>query len=513
MTTTAPPTDILDPAELILLRHADHRPGAEAVRDDQESLTYSELLDRVCAIASGLSALGVDPEDRVALWLPNSAAFVTVALGCLWLGAAFVPLSTTDPPARIARILDDCEPKLVVSLDGSEALPGNSRWRHTDITAVLAAAGSAPPRAQDPGRDAYLIYTSGTTGMPKGVRIPASAFAWAISTGTRMMGLDAATRALSVSAFHFDGSYGNLFPPLVAGGSIFIPKREQLIFVKRFYSAVLEEGITHTGFSPSYLRLVLSSPKLPNLGHSDLRTLSLGGEECVARDLAHIWGVLPDLRVFNYYGPTESTIEVTTYEVERDCLETGEVPLGVPHAGVSFHLVRPDGTTIDGSDETGELYIGGQQLMKGYWGDDSLTAAVLRDDVVPGDVLYKTGDLVRRDRRGRYMYVGRCDDVVKRRGVRTSLGEIGRVLRGVEGVTGAVCLAIEIGGALGLAAFVEAGLDITVPKLLEAGSAQLPATMLPDEIFIVRSLPMTSSGKVDRAALLQAAGRKAWRAE
>jgi amino acid adenylation domain-containing protein len=495
----------------LILRHAADRPAAPAAKDDAEALTYGQLRERAVAFASGLSALGVGPGDRVALWLPNSVAFVAAALGCLWIGASFVPLSVDDPPARLARIVDDSDPKIIVGRDDAVAPVGSSPRRTADVRTILGLAGPTPERATDPERDAYLIYTSGTTGVAKGVRIPERAFGWAIVATEKLLGLDPTTRSLCVSPFYFDGSYGTLFPTLVAGGSVSIPKREELLFVKRFYRAVLEEGITHTGFSPSYLRLVLSSPKLPSLGRSRLRTLGLGGEECLTLDLARLWDVLPGLRIFNRYGPTETTIEVTTHEVDRATISSGPVPIGAPHPGVSFYLVGDDQRVITGRHEVGELYIGGNQLMRGYWGDDALTAKVLRADVVAGETLYKTGDLVYQDQHGQYVYVGRSDDVVKRRGVRISLDEIARVLRGVETVSGVVCVPTDFEGRLGVAAFVEAGPEMNVPALLQAARAQVPATMLPDEIFILGSLPMTTSGKIDRGALLTAAGRKSWR--
>jgi acyl-coenzyme A synthetase/AMP-(fatty) acid ligase len=179
---------------------------------------------------------------------------------------------------------------------------------------------------------------------------------------------------------------------------------------------------------------------------------------------------------------------------------------------VSFHLVHPDapGGTIAGAGEVGELYIGGEQLMSGYWGDIELSEMVLRRDVVPGELVYKTGDLVYRDERGLYVYAGRSDDVVKRNGVRISLDEVTYALRRVDGVAGAVCLAIDLGGRLGIAAFVQAQPDMTAGKLLDATSSDLPATMRPDEVFILSDLPMTTSGKVDRRRLLDESGRTPW---
>jgi len=460
-------------------------------------------------MASGLTAFGVVPGDRVALEMTNSAAFLTVALGCLWIGAAFVPLSMNDPPARVGRILDDSHPKLVVSQGRRHTEPGRQTQRDAtlfvDVETILAAAGSAPDRSPDPERDAYLIYTSGTTGMPKGVRTPEKAFRWAITAAAELLGLDSTTRTLCVSPFHFDGSYGTAFPTLVAGGSLVIPKREDLLFLKRFFRAVLEERITHTGFSPSYLHLLLSSPKLAGLARSELKTLGLGGEECIADDVAELWRVLPELRIFNRYGPTETTIEVTTSEIGRHDVESGKIPIGVPHPGVTFYLLDGAGQILDGTNETGHLYIGGNQLMGGYWGDAELTSQVLRDDIVPGETLYDTGDLVYRDGQGRYVYVGRSNDVVKRSGVRVSLGEIAQVLRRIDKVFAAVCLSIELDGRNAIAAFVEVGPDMTAQALLQAASAHLPVTMLPDEVFTVPSMPMTSSGKIDRHGLLEQA--------
>ena len=355
-----------------------------------------------------------------------------------------------------------------------------------------------------------MIYTSGTTGAPKGVRTPEKAFRMAISSAAELMGLDAATRTLCVSPFHFDGAYGMVFPTLVAGGSLVIPRRERMLMVKPFYTALLEEGITHTGFTPAFLRLLLSWPSLTSRSWSTLQTLGLGGEECVATDVNRLRELNPNLRVFNRYGPTETTIQVTTYEVVQEDVASGTVPIGLPHPGVSFHVLAEDGRLIVDPDEVGELYIGGNQLMRGYWGDDEFTLRALRDDVIPGTTVYRTGDLVYRDRQGRYVYVGRTDNVVKRNGVRVSLREVSRVLLGVDDVTGAVCLPIEQTGRLAIAAFVEASPHVTVSEVLEAAHRQLPTSMVPDEVHLRSSFPLNSSGKVDHRRLAAEANRVIW---
>jgi acyl-coenzyme A synthetase/AMP-(fatty) acid ligase len=146
--------------------------------------------------------------------------------------------------------------------------------------------------------------------------------------------------------------------------------------------------------------------------------------------------------------------------------------------------------------------------MRGYWGDQAYTSEVLRDDIIPGEMMYKTGDLVWRDDAGSYFYAGRADDVVKRNSVRISLTEVALALRRVEGVSAATCVLTDLDGRTGIAGFVEAPLDLTEQVLLGAVSEYLPAAMLPDEVFVVPALPMTTSGKVDRARLRAAVGRK-----
>ena len=507
-----PPPDDSTGALDLMLRHAAGRPGALALKDEKGSCSYAELVARVAATAAGLASLGVEPGDRVALWLPNSADFLVTALGCLWLGAPFVPLSMDDPPARLARAVGDCDPAVIVVSSGNQHPPDPAAFgdRRTVDTWSLLGDGPVPRQAQDPERDVYMIYTSGTTGSPKGVRTPERAFRMAISSAAELMGLEATTRTLCVSPFHFDGAYGMVFPTLVAGGSLVIPRREKMLMVKPFYTALLEEGITHTGFTPAYLRLLLSWPSLTDLSWSNLQTLGLGGEECVATDVSRLWELNPNLRVFNRYGPTETTIQVTTHEIVPEDVASGTVPIGLPHPGVDFHIVAEDGRSISDPDEVGELYIGGNQLMRGYWDDDEFTLRALRDDVVSGTTVYRTGDLVYRDRKGRYVYVGRTDSVVKRNGVRVSLREVARILLGVDDVTGSVCIPIEQSGRLAIAAFVEASPHVTVPGVLQAAHRQLPTSMVPDEVHLCSSFPLNSSGKVDYRRLAAEANRVIW---
>lgn len=489
-----------------VLQHADRAPDQPAVKDLDRALTRGELRDAAGRVAAGLVWKGVRPGDRVALLIGNSVDFVVAALGCLWAGATFVPLAITDPDIRRAQIVADCRPALVITAGPDQAeqtgLPVGTEA--TPLSALIAAGDTAPPPVTGP--ISYVIYTSGTTGKPKGVQIPPEAFATAVEACAAAVGLTAEDRCLCVSPVHFDGSFSAVFPPLMRGIPLVIPDREALLFPRRFFSIVANEGITATSFSPSYLRLLRSSGRLDRLADTSLRVLALGGEAPSTADIKAVWAASPGLRVVNRYGPTETTIAVAHLELSPQLLDAGPVPLGQPHPGSSFYLVDEDGTLVDRPGAVGELYIGGRQLMVGYVNDPVQSAAVLRTDVVDGTVVYRTGDLVSRDDRGNYVYVGRSDRVIKRHGVRMSLVEVTEALGGIDEVVSAACTTFDLEGALGVVAFVVPDGELTPLAVRQAASERLPETMLPDHFVLVPELPLTSSSKVDERRLLKEAG-------
>jgi len=481
-----------------------------AVKDLDRELSYAELVDEAARLGTVLTGHGVVEGDRVVLLLPNSVDFVVTALACLWIGAAFVPLSINDPEARLAMIVADCAPALVMSSDarGGDPPPRASLVGTPlvsisalrDGAAVLATPIEALPRV------AYVIYTSGTTGTPKGVQIGNVAFGAAVDATSNALGLDRATRTLCVSPFHFDGSFGTLFPTLFSGGAVVMRPRDALLFPRTFFNAVASEGITYTGFSPSYLRLLLANPQITKIGDSQLDVIALGGEASSVADIELLWASAPKIRVFNRYGPTEATIAVTHVLITPELIADGTVPVGQPHPGVSFHLVSSEGDIIEGSGQVGELYIGGVQLMDGYLGSPDLSDEVLRDDVVSGVTVYRTGDLVYRDDHGNYVYVDRADRVIKRSGVRISLIELSQTVRQLPGVAAATCVTFDDDGELGIVAFAVTNQAVSALELRRAANEQLPDNMMPNRIELVDVLPLTPSGKLDERLLLSEAG-------
>ena len=344
-----------------ILGHVDVGPDRPAVKDLDRELTYRGLADDAARVAAGLEACGIRAGDRVAVHLPNSVDFVVAALACLWSGAIFVPLAVTDPVARLQTILEDCAPAVVITSDtevggtegGTGQPPVPARARLARISELRPPAGDRAAPARVSTSPAYAIYTSGTTGTPKGVLIGNRAFAEAVAATSEALDLDADTRTLCVSPFHFDGSFGTLFPTLFSGGAVVLRPREALLFPRTFFNAITREAITYTGFSPSYLRLLLSSPQVDRLAGSTLAVVALGGEACSTADVRALWDVAPGVTVFNRYGPTETTIAVTHAKVTPAAIADGTVSIGQPHPGVSFHVVDDEGRLVESPGRVG----------------------------------------------------------------------------------------------------------------------------------------------------------------
>lgn len=491
-----------------ILKVAARQPNHIAIKDLERSLSYGELVDECARVSAALTVRGVSMGERIGLILANSVDYIVAALSCLWVGAIFVPLDVQDSPQRIASLLEDCGPALVIALDESRKVFGDFIGGVPLMGLDHLATVEAIPRAPLPSdeRPVYIIYTSGTTGTPKGVTIGNSAFSAAVESGSAGFTIDSDTRTLCVKPFHFDGSFATLFPTLVCGGTVVLRRRDSLLFPRVFFNTLIAESITNTGVTPSYLRSLIASSQFSELRHSTLSTLGLGGEAINAADLRVLWEVAPQIRVFNRYGPTETTIAVTQCEITPEMVRSGVIPIGRPHPGVEFVLLEEDGRVVASSMQPAELYIGGCQLMDGYWNAPVLTNEVLRRDFNGERLLYRTRDIAYRDSEGRYVYVERSDRVVKRGGSRISLAEITRAFQSCAVVHLAMTLAFDDGGTVGIVTFVVRREDLTTSDLHRWVRKRLPSWSLPDRIELIESIPLTKSGKTDEDLLLKSRG-------
>ncbi|HET6709749.1 non-ribosomal peptide synthetase, partial [Amycolatopsis sp.] len=463
-------------------------PDAVAVVCEDRRLTYRELDERANRLARVLADRGAGPERFVAVSLPRTERILVALLGVLKSGAAYLPVDPAYPAERQELILADAAPALLLTPDGRG--PGAVPALAFDDPALLDGRESGPlTRATNPDHPAYVIHTSGSTGRPKGVvvahRSAANLMAWA-ETGFRDVFRPGSTVVASTS-LNFDVSVFEVFAPLMTGATVEIV-RDVL---------ALGEG-EHTGRPVGLVSGVPSAfAQLLAQGAVSVRpsTVVLAGEALTLHALRDIRKVLPDSRIANIYGPTESTVYATAWYHDTDRTP----PIGRPIAGVRAYVLdrgmRPVPVGVPG-----ELHLGGAGVARGYLNRPGLTASRFVADPAgaPGDRMYRTGDVVRWTTRGELEYLGRADDQVKIRGFRIEPGEVEAALRKHPAVTEAVVVARTDGGHQRLVAYVvpEAPAD-----LRDFLGAALPAHLVPAAFVPLEKLPLNPSGKLDRRAL------------
>lgn len=482
-----------------IYRNASTSGSSVALMSGRVEMTYEGFLVGIRAVHRTLRSKGVKAGDRVGILAQNSPAYVVAMYGIMHAGCTFVSLPVRNPTERLTRIREAANLALVLS-DGTQAIDAGSVIEMNDfVTSPGPEHGVLPPEAND--HIAYVIFTSGSTGEPKGVCISRRSLSHAVHEAGARMRFSSQTRSLAILPLQFDGSFSSVFPVLTVGGMVYI--NEGPICLPKVFCVTFErERLTHTTCTPTYLRILLESSDWSPQTCRTWRTLAIGGEDLEKTTLRQLKAQCPQVTVYNRYGPTESTMAVTTHEVTDAALASPEkLPIGAPHEAVEFIALNGDNAVIR-AGEAGELYIGGAQLMEGYLNDPIATRAVVNSEFFPGKILYRTGDVVTVNADGLYVYLGRADNVVKRDGNRISLEEIESACQAIPGVAKCACVVLHTNGGTKIVAAVEVmepGLDERTVRrrLLE----RLPANMSPDRIEIIDSLPSSDRGKIDRAEL------------
>ncbi|MFD0499330.1 amino acid adenylation domain-containing protein [Streptomyces rhizosphaericus] len=454
-------------------------PRATAVVCGETVLSYAELNARANRLARLLVARGVGPEVRVAVLLPRSADLIVVLLAVVKAGAAYVPVDPGYPAERIAYVLEDAAPALVVD----EAwLAGVGMEAEAFSVDDLKPVGLSWP--------AYVIFTSGSTGRPKGVVVEHRSLGAYLVRAREVYG-DAAGVSLLHSSVSFDLTVTALWGPLVSGGAVRV--------------ADLEEGVAGSGpvaslvkVTPSHLGLLEALPGAV----SSSGTLLVAGEALRGEVLRDWRSAHPGVRVINAYGPTETTVTCVEHHLEPGvAVPSGVVPIGRPFWNTRTYVLdgalRPVPPGVPG-----ELYVAGVVLARGYLDRPGLTAERFVADPygASGSRMYRTGDLVRWTGAGLLEYVGRADDQVKVRGYRIELGEVEAALLAAGGVSRtAVVVREDRPGDRRLVGYVVGTADTA--GLRERLARVLPEYMVPSAVVALEALPLTPNGKLDRAAL------------
>ena len=472
-------------------------PDTTAVSDETESLAYRELDARASQIARRLVAAGVAPHGRVAIAMDRTAMTVAAMIGVWRAGCAYVPLDMTMPPARLRQILDGADLAAILSDGPSRMLLESGTHRVLELEALLDESDDEDvslPIVSD-ADSAYVIFTSGSTGQPKGVEIGHRALSNFLLSMAQAPGFTARDRIVAVTTFSFDISGLELFLPLIVGGQTFIAGHEEVRTGYELVTRLKEEAATVLQATPSLWRMVLEAGFNAPKGFKIL----CGGEP-LPRDLADDL-LATGAQVWNLYGPTETTIWSSASRV----VANGPVVIGAPLANTDLHVLTDD-LHLAPEGVSGELWIGGEGLAKGYFNRPDLTTAAFRSVAIEGAAprrLYRTGDLARRLADGSLLHLGRRDQQIKLRGFRIEIEDIEAALRKVPGVAAAAVALHTVSGSPRLVGYiVEAAVDKTDQGAVAAHVAgQLPTHMVPTLWMTLDALPQTSNGKLDRKAL------------
>ncbi|MDZ4813392.1 MAG: amino acid adenylation domain-containing protein, partial [Pseudomonadota bacterium] len=477
-------------------------PNAAALVFDGQALSYSELNRRANQTAHRLLALGVKPDDRVAICVERSLELVIGVLGVLKAGGGYVPLDPLYPDDRLGYMLADSAP---VALLTQSALQGKA-WMQASAQVPVLVLDDGSLSAQ-PTHDpvlagltsrhlAYVIYTSGSTGQPKGVMVEHRSLSNLATAQIDLFSVRPESQVLQFASFSFDASIFEIVMTLCVGACLHLARREALLPGEPLLNTLRQGQITHVTLPPSALMA---------FADADIRdaevTLIVAGE-ALPPQLARKWARRN--RLFNAYGPTETTVCATSHLCGSD--QTHRVPIGRPIANTLIYILDRCQQPVP-LGVAGEICIGGVGVARGYLNRPELTLERFLSDpftAEPNARMYRTGDLGRWLPDGEIEYLGRNDFQVKIRGFRIELGEIETKLTACEGVREAVVIAREdVAGDKRLVAYVvpHEGVVLSLLQLRESLSRALAEHMIPSAFVSLESLPLTLNGKLDRKAL------------
>ncbi|MGR8930699.1 MAG: amino acid adenylation domain-containing protein [Gammaproteobacteria bacterium] len=483
-------------------------PNAPAVIFEDQVLSYAELNARANQLARYLVSLGVEPESRVAICLERSFEMVICLLAVLKAGGAYVPLDPSYPTDRLAFMLSDSAPQVLLTrgsltdgfLDSETALPivdvsDCEQWARLPNENLDPVALGLNARNL-----AYMIYTSGSTGRPKGAMNEHRGVVNRLLWKQNAYSLTENDAVLQKTPFSFDVSVWEFFWPLMTGARLVMARPEGHKDPAYLVETIRKNKVSTIHFVPSMLQVFLEFPQVSTC--TSLRQVMCSGEALTESLARRFHERLPSVKLHNLYGPTEAAVDVTSWTYSPD-FSGSTIPLGKPIANTQIHVLDQQGNPTP-VGVTGEIFIGGVQVGRGYWDRPDLTAERFVPDPfgAPGARLYRTGDLGRWKADGTLEYLGRNDFQVKLRGFRIELGEIEAQLAGHPDVREAAVMARENNsGDPRLVAYYASDSELSIQMLRGFLSERLPDYMIPSAFVRLANLPLSPNGKLDRNAL------------
>ena len=511
-------TFVADTLDRRFARQVERTPEATALVVDDQRWSYARVGARVDTLARRLRDLGVGPETRVGLALPRTDHMVVGLLATLRAGGTYVALDPAYPRERLAWMVDDAGIRVLLKVEAVDSMVDGQDITVLDLDTVSEANTVPDAPASDAALDApghgprhlaYLLYTSGSTGRPKGVAIEHRSAVALLDWAQKYFDATDRSAVLAATSINFDLSVFELFLPLTTGGTVLLARDAMAL---ADLPAASEVRLLNT--VPSAATELLRLGAIP----ASVRTVCLAGEPLRRPLVDALYATGTVESVWNLYGPSEDTTYSTFARIPR----TDEVPsIGRPVDGTVAHVLDLRGRPVP-LGAVGELHLGGDGLARGYAGRPAQTAAAfVPDPWGDGGRLYRTGDLVRRRGDGSLDFLGRRDHQVKVRGFRIELGEIETLLLDQPGVDEAAVLTHRDSSGAQLVAYVSGsdtsdgkeldgkeldGKELDGPRLdsqtlRQALAERLPAHMVPGLFVILRDMPHTPSGKIDRRRL------------
>lgn len=505
-------TDVSNPSDLCLHelfeQQVERTPDAVALVCEGEQLTYRELNEKANRLAHFLRSQGVGPEVRVGLSAERSVEMLIAIYGILKAGGAYVPLDPHHPEKRMAEVLEDAGLAMILTQSRWEGL-----FAACDLPLWTLDGESLPWTLEQEGVEenpvrlctsenlVYMLYTSGSTGKPKGVMNEHLALVNLLLWMREQYGLTAEDRVMLKTAYTFDVSIWELFLPLISGAALVIAQPDGHRDPAYVKALIEQERISFAVFVPSALQVFVEQPGLESI--TGLKYVLCIGEALSVELQERFFQTFPHTELHNLYGPTEAAVNVTFWNCPRGD-QRRYVPLGAPIANAKLYVLDAHQQPVP-LGVTGELYIGGTPVARGYHNRAELTAERFLSDPFgpPSARMYRTGDLVRRHREGTLEYLGRADDQVKLRGFRIELGDIEAALLNAPGVREAAVLLQREEGDAALVAYVVTDADVAggASALRESLLGQLPDYMVPARYVFLESFPLLQNDKLDRKAL------------
>ncbi|MDR0634910.1 MAG: amino acid adenylation domain-containing protein [Azoarcus sp.] len=478
------------------------QPEAIALVFGGEELSYAELNARANRLANRLIALGIGPEVRVGVALERSTALIVSLLAVLKAGGGYVPLDPEYPVERLAYMVKDSG---IGQLLTDSALSAKLPMEDAQILELdnldLTDEPDEDPQVTLHGENlAYIIYTSGSTGIPKGAANRHCSLTNRLVWMQASYGLNANDAILQKTPCSFDVSVWEFFWPLMTGAQLVVAAPGDHRDPERLIAQIQAHAVSTVHFVPSMLQAFLVHEGIEAC--ASLRRIICSGESLPPEVQAAVFARLPTVALYNLYGPTEAAIDVTHWKCKAD--GNTRIPIGQPIADTRTYVLDAD-LNLAPQGVTGELYLGGIGLARGYLNRSGLTAERFIADPFDGEGgrLYWTGDLVRWNRDGQLEYLGRIDHQVKIRGFRIELGEIEACLLGEAEIREAVVASDAGPGGARLVGYVSLhpGQEVEGGGLRERLGRMLPGHMVPSAIVVLESLPLNVNGKIDRRAL------------